>query len=390
MLVETMSDELQHRELIEGHRDALYSWEQLWFAVGFGMNRFGLVAMLLLSAAPASAQWVKTPTVGIPRDAGGKANLTAPAPRAADGHADLSGLWQLGIEIGYAANITADLPAADIQPWATALSRSRLEEFGKDDPEITGCKPGGPRHITRGGLSKIIQTPMLVVILFEDLSYRQIFLDGRQMPNDPNPTWMGYSIGRWDGDTLVVETSGFNDRTWLDFAGHPHTERLRMTERFRRRDFGHMDLQVTIEDPAVYAKPMSVSAGGNFVADTDLIEYVCENEKDRAHLVGRTEQEKTVVVPRATLAAYTGIYEVTDSRAPIVGRARQVFTVTLDGDALLLDIGGKGKIPMIPLSQTSFSPRLLGTYEFVKDSNGRVTRMLVHSAEEVLTAIRRP
>jgi hypothetical protein len=359
------------------------------------MHRFGIatiLAMFVFAGAntPASAQWLKTQTQGIPRDASGKPNLSAPAPRAADGHPDLGGLWQLGIEIGYAANITAELAKSDIQPWAESLSRTRLEDFGKDDPEITGCKPGGPRHITRGGLTKIIQTPLLIVFLFEDLSYRQIFLDGRQMPNDPNPTWMGYSIGRWDGDTLVVETSGFNDRTWLDFAGHPHSEALKMTERFRRRDFGHLDLQVTLEDPAVYGKPISLPAGGNFVADTDLIEFVCENEKDRAHLVGRTAQEKTVVVRRDVLATYVGVYEVTNSRSPIVGRPRQVFTVTLDGDQLFLDMGGKGKIPMIPLSQTSFSPRLLGTYEFVKDSDGRVTHMLVHSAEEVLTAQRRP
>jgi hypothetical protein len=359
------------------------------------MRRAGIAVMLSLSAlslvaAPASSQWLKTPTQGIPRDANGKPNLTAPTQRTADGHPDLSGLWQLGIEIGYAANITADLAKSDIQPWADALSRTRLEEFGKDDPEITGCKPGGPRHITRGGLSKIIQTPNLIVILFEDLSYRQIFVDGRRMPDDPNPTWMGYSIGRWDGDTLVVETAGFNDRTWLDFAGHPHSEALKMTERFRRRDFGHIELQVTLSDPMVYAKPIALSAGGNLVADTDLIEFVCENEKDRVHLVGRTADEKRVVVSRDVLATYVGVYDVTDSRAPIVGRARQVFTVTLDGDQLLLDMGGKGKIPMIPLSQTSFSPRLLGTYEFVKDANGQVTHMLVHSAEEVLTARKRP
>src|SRR2546423_8868958 len=242
------------------------------------MNRSGIAVILMpfvfaAAIAPASAQWIKTPTIGIPRDANGKPNLAAPAPRAGDGHPDLSGLWQLGIEIGYAANITADLSASDIQPSAAALSRRRLQDFGEDDPEITGCKPGGPRHITRGGLSKIIQTPALIVILFEDLSYRQIFLDGRQMPKDPNPTWMGYSIGRWDGDTLVVETAGFNDRTWLDFAGHPHSEALKMTERFSRPRFGHLDVQMTLADPAVYAKPMTLAGGGNFVADTDLIEF---------------------------------------------------------------------------------------------------------------------
>ena len=357
------------------------------------MHRFGIAVILTFAfapaTAPASAQWLKTPTVGIPRDANGKPNLAAATPRASDGHPDLSGLWQLGIEIGYAANITADLAKADVQPWAQALSRTRLEEFGKDDPEITGCKPGGPRHITRGGLTKIIQTPALVIFLFEDLSYRQIFLDGRALPREPNPSWMGYSIGRWDGDTLLVESSGFNDRTWLDFAGHPHTEALRMTERFRRRDFGHMDLEVTLVDPTVYAKPLTLAAGGTLSVDNELIEFVCENEKDRVHLVGRTEQEKAVVVPHETLATYVGVYEVSVSRSPITAGARQVFSVTLDGDQLILDMRGKGKIPMIPLSQTSFSPRLLGTYEFVKDGNGRVTHMLVHSAEEVLTAVKR-
>jgi hypothetical protein len=345
------------------------------------MKRIGLALLLALAGSPASGQWLKQPTAGLPRTADGKPNVAAPAPRAADGRPDLSGLWQLGIEIGYAANITADLAASDIQPWAKALSKKRLEDFGKDDPEITGCLPGGPRHITRGGLSKLIQTPGLVVILFEDLSYRQIFLDGRQLPHDPNPNWMGYSVGHWDGDSLVVETAGFNDRTWLDFAGHPHSEALRITERFTRRDFGHMDLQVTLDDPAVYAKPVTLSAGGNLAADTELLEYVCaENEKDRAHLIGRTVEEKAVMVAPEILATYTGVYATTT----------QVFTVTLSDGQLLLDMRGKGKIPMVPLSQTMFSPRLLGTYEFVKDDKGSVTHMLVHSAEEVLKAVRRP
>jgi hypothetical protein len=345
------------------------------------MNRFGIAAMLMLTAAPAWAQWA-TPVT--------KPNLAAATPRVADGHPDLTGLWQLGIEIGYAANITADLASRDIQLWAAALSRKRLEDFGKDDPEITGCLPGGPRHITRGGLTKIIQTPALIVFLFEDLSYRQIFLDGRELPRDPNPSWMGYSAGHWDGDTLIVETAGFNDRTWLDFAGHPHSEALRMTERFHRRDVGHMDLQVTLSDPAVYARPLTLSAGGTLSVNNELIEYVCENEKDRVHLVGRTAAEKTVVVSREVLATYAGVYETQPDTARLAANARQVFTVTLDGDQLLLDMRGKGKIPMIPMTQTTFSPRLLGTYEFVKDGNGRVTHMLVHSAEEVLTAIRRP
>ena len=343
-----------------------------------------------LMGASLSAQWLDQPTAGIPRTAGGKPNLAAPAPKTFDGKPEFSGLWRLGVEIGIAANITADLSASDIQPWAAALSRQRLGDFGKDDPEITGCLPGGPRHITRAGLAKIIQTPTVMVILYEDLAYRQIFLDGRQLPQDPNPNWMGFSVGHWEGDTLVVESAGFNDRTWLDFAGHPHTEALRMTERYRRRDFGHMDLQVTIDDPLAYAKPWTVSAGGPLAADTELLEYVCgENEKDRVHLIGRTEAEKSVIVAPEILAKYVGVYEVGSANAFDARAPRNVFTVTLVNGELLIDLQGKGKVPMIPLSETEFSPRLLGTYQFIKNDQGVVTHMLVHSAEEVLTAVRK-
>jgi len=346
------------------------------------MNRtILLIALMLRFGASIDAQWLNQPTPGIPRTADGKPNLSAPAPTTADGKPDLTGLWRLGLEMGYAANITADLAPGDIQPWAAALSRKRLEDFGKDDPEITGCLPGGPRHITRPGLAKIIQTPYLLAMFYEDLSYRQIFLDGRQLPRDPNPSWMGYSVGHWEGDTLVVDSAGFNDRTWLDFAGHPHSEGLRITERYRRRDFGHLDLQVTLVDPTVYAKPWTLSAGGGLAPDTELLEYVCaENEKDRSHLVGRTAEEKTVVVAPAVLATYVGVYRT----------GAQVFNISLSDGQLLVDFRGQGKVPMIPLSQTMFSPRLLGTYEFVKNDRGIVTHMLVHSAEEVLRAERLP
>ena len=205
---------------------------------------------------------------------------------------------------------------------------------------------------------------------------------------------MGYSVGRWEGDTLVVETIGFKDTTWLDFGGHPHTEELRMTERFRRRDFGHMDLQVTLDDPAVYAKPLTLNAGGTLAADTELIEYVClENEKDRVHLVGPDDRGEGRHGRAGRCWRHTSACTgAVTPRAPGSWRAQPVesFTVTLEEGQLLIDLRGKGKVRMVPLSQTMFSPRLLGTYEFVKDGNGRVTHMLVHSAEEVLTAVRQP
>jgi len=199
-----------------------------------------LAVFTALAAGPASAQWLKVPTAGIPRDANGKPNLAAPAPQAPDGRPDLSGLWQLGSEIGYAANITTDLAPADVQPWAAALSRDRMGSFGKDDPETVGCKPGGPRHITRGGLTKIIQTPALIIVLFEDLSYRQIFLDGRPLPKngDVQPWWYGYSTGHWDGDTLVVLSNNFRDDGWLDINGSPLTDQATMTERYTRPTYG--------------------------------------------------------------------------------------------------------------------------------------------------------
>jgi hypothetical protein len=355
--------------------------------------RYRLALLLGMCSIPwsLSGQWLKQPTAGMPRTAEGKPNLTAPTPKTSDGKPDLSGLWRLGVEIGVAANITTDLAPGDIQPWAKALSRSRLENFGKDDPEVTGCLPGGPRHITRAVMAKIIQTPTLIAILYEDLAYRQIFLDGRALPSDPNPSWMGYSVGHWEGETLVVESAGFNDRTWLDFSGHPHSESLRMTERFQRRDFGHLELAVTLQDPGVYARPWTVAAGGSLAPDTELLEFVCaENEKDRAHLLGRTTAEQAVTVAPQVLAKYVGVYEVASPSAADTRGPRTVFAVTLSDGELLLDIGGKGKVPMIPLSQTTFSPRLLGTYEFVGDDRGNVTHMLVHSAEEVLRAVRKP
>jgi hypothetical protein len=220
------------------------------------------------------------------------------------------------------------------------------------------------------------------------LAYRQIHMDGRALPKDPNPTFMGYSVGRWDGDTLVVDTIGFKDTTWLDMGGHPHTEDLHITERFRRRDFGHMDLEVTFEDPKAYTRAWTVKNSINLVADTELLEYVCaENERDRVHLVGRTAPEQEVKVAPEVLRQYAGTYEVMAASGSAV--VVQTFTVTLEGSQLFLEIAGKGKAPMYPLSQTTFSPRYLGTYEFVKDSRGVVTHLIAYSTEGDLKAVRK-
>jgi hypothetical protein len=210
-----------------------------------------LCGVISLSAAVAQAQWLNHPTAGAPRHADDAVNMQAPAPRTADGHPDFSGIWewQPGRHVG---SLTIDLKPEEIKPEATALARARVETLGRDDPAQFECLPQGPRQNLYAPIPfKIVQTPTLLVILSEDLSYRQIFLDDRPLPRDPDPSFMGYSTGHWEGDTLVVETSGFKDRTWLDFAGTPHSESLKIIERIRRRTFGHLEIEETIDDPEV-------------------------------------------------------------------------------------------------------------------------------------------
>ncbi len=266
--------------------------------------------LALLIAAPAFAQWINYPTPGLPRLPNGQPNLAAPAPRTTDGKPDLSGVWNR-LSPKYRVNIAADLRPEEVEPWAKELVRERTENIGKDSM-VAHCLPLGPQYATDadstgGGMMKIAQTPGLILILNPDLTYRQIYLDGRKLETSPNPSWMGYSVGHWDGDTLVVESFGFNDRTWLDTSGHPHTEALRMTERYRRRDFGHMDLEVTLQDPAVYSRPWTVAVKAELAADTELLEYVCnENTRDLEHWVGKASDEtkSEVKVAPEILAKY--------------------------------------------------------------------------------------
>jgi len=248
---------------------------------------------LCTTSLPASAQWVNYPTTAIPRTADGRPNLTAPAPRTADGKPDFSGVW-IAEDQKYFMNLATGLKPEDVplQPWAAALQKQREDNAHADDP-LAKCLPHGVPRVNTNGLFpfKIIQTTGLVVILYEQMYlFRQVFMDGRKLANDPNPSWLGYSTGKWDGDTLVVETSGFNDKTWLDTAmGHPATEALRVTERFRRTDFGHVELQATIDDPKAYAKPWTTTTQKmHLLFDTDILEFICnENEKDAPHMVGK-------------------------------------------------------------------------------------------------------
>jgi hypothetical protein len=269
-------------------------------------HRLFLLAALSTSAP---AQWLNYPTPGVPRTQDGKPNLTAPAPRTADGKPDLSGVWMhertslaemkrlFGENVGatnvpgmeaetvskYAVNILLDFKPEEspMRPEAAEIFRRRatgLEDRGT-------CLPVGvPLASLLSEPFKIVESPRLIAVLFED-THRQIYTDGRVLPTEfAQPSWLGYSTGKWDGDTLVVQTAGFNDKTWLDVIGHPHSEALRITERYRRRDFGHLDAEMTFDDPKMYTRPFTIKVGYELQANSDIFEYFCdENEKDSAH-----------------------------------------------------------------------------------------------------------
>ena len=233
-----------------------------------------LMITAILMAAP---QW-RQPMSGVPRLPNGKVDLTAPAPRRSDGKPVITGLWK--VAGGYVVDIARDLKPGEVpfQPWAQALYNERLKNNSKDDPTASCIIGGVPRSDVVPYPFKIIETSRMTVILYEAVhSYRQIFTDGRPLPqNDPTPTWFGYSIGKWDGDTFVVETSNIKEGGWLDNNGKPATNALRVTELFHRKDFGHLDLQITIDDPKAYTKPWSIQVPFIFQADDELMEYICE------------------------------------------------------------------------------------------------------------------
>jgi hypothetical protein len=336
-----------------------------------------VVFAIILSAmtTPLAAQWVDYPTPGIPRTADGKPNLTAPAPRTADGKPDLSGIWQR-ISLKYERNIAADLKSGEIPPWAQALVRQRAEDLQKDHMSVQ-CLPWGPSYSNSARKAKIVQTPGLLLMLDEDLTYRQIFLDGRSLETEPNPSWMGYSVGRWEGDTLVVDSFGFNDRTWLDRDGHPHSEALRMTERYRRPDFGHMQIEITLNDPKVYARPWTVSLSAELNPDTELLESVCnESHHSLEHWVGKASDEKKfeVKVPAEILAKYTGTYEELDYWGNRPHPA--IIEITVSDGALFAELKGREKVPLVAQSETNFSGFYGLGISFVTDAQGVVTYLL--------------
>jgi hypothetical protein len=335
------------------------------------MWRIALAVSFLLTVS-LSAQWLDWRTPGIPRTADGRPDLAAPAPRTHDGRPDLSGLWAAAPN-PYRFDLIQDLQdEAIFRPEAEAVFQRRVVDFRRDDP-VTNCLPGGPSDML-SATYRIMQSPAIVGLLYENGTgrYRQIYMDGRKLPTDPNPTWLGYSVGRWEGDTLVVESAGFNDRTWLDRAGHPHSEKLRVTERFRRVDFGHVQYQITFDDPETLTKPLTLSLPVSYQADTDMLENVC-NENNRSRLVGA--ERAGVSVDAAVLARYEGKYAFSAGSRTVAGFMGMNHTVTLVDDRLYLDA-----LPLIPLSATMFESTG-AIAEFFLDANGAVTRLVLGQTE---------
>ena len=325
-----------------------------------------LLIVLTELSLPLAAQWAQRPKAGIPRTADGKPNLNTPAPRAVDGKPDLSGIWA-------GRSVLADYRSDYGKPWVQALVQQREENYGKDNPAFQ-CLPLGPGYSTAEVPTKqIVQTPAMILMLNDDLTYRRIFMDGRPLQTDPFPSWMGYSVGRWEGDTLIVESNGFSDRTWLDKL-HPHTDALHMTERYRRPDFGHLEVEVTFEDSGAYTKPWTTRVGAVFTPDTEMLEAYCDHSQKAnrpENWVGKaSDEEKTAVaIAPEVLSKYAGVYK------GLWGPRPRLVDVTFIGGRLYVAVDGNERMPLIPQSATLFTAGGY-SYAFIRDTDGPATHVV--------------
>ena len=283
-----------------------------------------LCTLVLATLTPLAAQWLKVSTPGVPRKANGSVNMFAPAPRLADGKPDFSGVWTTGepddrrslglsgpqqlatprdpksviaaptpgdpgaiVGSRQMANIGVDLPGGlPYQPWLVPIVKERTANQAKDDPHVRCLPDNFIRAYGMPHLLKFVHSPNLFLTLNEmNAGYRQVFIDGRALPKDPTPTWQGYSSAKWSGDTLVIDTIGLRNDTWIDWSGSVVTEAAKVHEEIRRPDFGHLDIRITVDDPKAYTKPWTVTLKQRIVVDAELIDEVClENEQSYAHL----------------------------------------------------------------------------------------------------------
>jgi hypothetical protein len=336
------------------------------------MRVFLAALLLTVGAIPASAQWVDFRTPGIPRKPDGKPDLTAPAPRGPDGKPDLTGVWNGPVP-------DTDFDPASAPSWVNDVIRQRGQDYHRGRP-LYQCLPNGPEADRFAGWKRLLQTPTAIAILNEDLTYRVIHMDGRELEANAAPSWMGYSVGRWEGDTLIVDSNGFNDKTWLSRYGQPHTEALRVRERYQRKDFGHLQVEVTFTDPKAYSKPWGFTAQMTLAADTEMLESICERSSDL--WVGSLSDAANAapIVTQDMLARYVGVYNgmyLTNKRT---------IEVSLSGGQLVAKIIGAAAIdggeirPLVPRSQTLFEGLGIG-YQFIVDDKGMATDLVeIHNS----------
>jgi hypothetical protein len=332
------------------------------------MRLFLAALLLMVGTIPAGAQWLDRQTPGIPRTPDGKPNLTAPAPRGPDGKPDLTGIWN-----GPFGAPRVD--PANAQSWINDLARQRQQDYFKGRPYYQ-CLPSGPEAERFGGWNRIIQTPAAIAILNDSLTYRLIHMDGRQLEKDPAPSWQGYSVGRWEGDTLIVDSNGYNDKTWVSRNGLSHTEALRVRERYRRTDFGHLEVEVTYTDPGAYAQPWSFTAKMALAVDTEMLESICEWSSEHWSGTRSDAASKGVAVASDVLARYVGVY------SGLYQGNKRTVQIELSGGQLIAKItgaddgdGGGNTRPLVPVSPTLFEGAGLG-YEFVIGDKGPATAVV--------------
>jgi hypothetical protein len=342
------------------------------------MRKLASLLFFLSMSTSLHAQWFDWKSPLVPRTADGRPDTSAPAPRTADGRVDLSGLW---VPEGARGSLFEE---SNILGWALEAMDEAERTFYTTDPRFH-CLPNGPGSYlagaSAGGTRRILQRPDIIAILNPDMTYREIFMDGRALEAEPLlPTWMGYSAGRWDGDTLVVESNGYNDKTWLTREGLPHSDQLRITERYTRLDYGHMTLEITYEDPRTFTRPVQATVDLALRPDGAMLEIVCnESETGQRHYSGEMGQseQKVVEVPHEVLEKYVGTY-----RGVWLGR-RVMAEVTLENGELYLkrtprysDTGGNVDYDtsrLVPQSENAFDSSFGLGWIFNVDADGDVT-----------------
>lgn len=342
------------------------------------MRRSATALVLLLVSAPLYAQWFDWRSPLVPRTAEGLADTNAPVPKTADGRVDLSGLWVPEDARG------SLFDESKIRGWALDAMAEAARRFYADDPRFH-CLPAGPSSYPAGmsvdGTRRIVQHPEFIAVLNPDMTYRQIFMDGRALEAEPLiPTWMGYSVGRWEGGTLVVESNGYNDKTWLTREGMPHTEQLHIIERYTRLSYGRMTLEITYEDPGTFTEPVQATVDLVLRPDGAMLEVICnESETGRRHYSGDIDQaeQKVVEIPEETLQRYVGTY-----RGVWLGNTITAVVTLENGDLYLTrtprysDTGGNvdsDTSRLVPQSENAFDSSFGLGWVFNIDDAGEVT-----------------